>query len=204
MQHRKAGSQLTLKIATNLSYEMETLRRSGFRPCNSSHSTEDQYDTHSEHVCIYKSDTIIGMVRITRQPPSVLSSWAIKSTDIPCGPHVVELTRAIVSADWRELGLYKLLMAYTTLYLAEWQDVEVSVGAIEYNFPAWAFLRSIGFEEVCTAYFSDFPAPLTRRARCIMQRPRLSTGRAKTAKLHLENQLTRHGILISNAIHAKK
>jgi hypothetical protein len=126
---------------------MELLRRRGFAGADVTITTRDAFDEVSQHLVASVGDEPVGMIRLTRGSPSVLRSWAPSPEAIPPYPGCLELTRGVVHDEYRQAGLYKLMMLESVLW-ASHTGARFAMGAVEPDFPALPFLESLGFGAV--------------------------------------------------------
>jgi enoyl-CoA hydratase len=141
------SSSILVEVRDSFTPEMERLRREYTDATWVNETTQDDFDSLSKHITISANAELVGMVRLTKRPYSVLAAWGVGREQLPGGSDTAEITRAVVARRWRGMGLYKLLMAEATRY-CEQSGVALVVGVIELDFPLRDFLRSIGFSYV--------------------------------------------------------
>ena len=147
---------LTVRLASEFTVDLDILRRDGWESCPAG-SARDEFDDQSRHVIVNDGDHPVGMVRITLGDPSVLGTWSRGRAPLPHGPDVAELTRAVVAAPFRRLGIYRLAMLEAVLSLRT-LGARLATAAIEPTFPGRRFLLELGFLPVGSPIlFDDFP-----------------------------------------------
>jgi hypothetical protein len=110
---------------------------------------------------VSKAGRPVGMVRITMADRSVLGTWSRNRAPLPRGHDIAELTRGVVVAPMRRIGIYRLAMLETVLRLRA-MGVRLATAAIEPDFPGWPFLVDLGFVAVGEpVVFDDFPRSRT-------------------------------------------
>jgi|GEM_PF-4684839 len=161
----------TIRIAatTKFTSEMEKLRRTGFHNSSSETSSSDEFDTLSIHVLAIIRDEIIGMIRLTLEPPSVLQTWSGWKAPIPHGEGVIDVTRGIVAKQWRGFDIYKLLMT-ETMIKAKALNAKIAVAPIEPHFQHRTFLSHIGFQNVGEPLIFNHPPIGDTVGQCLVQR----------------------------------
>jgi hypothetical protein len=151
---------LTVHAEPRFTTEMDILRRDGWDTCPAA-SARDEFDDLSWHLVVREGGCLVAMVRITMADRSLLSTWSVNQTPMPHGHDVAELTRAVVAAPRRRLGLYRLAMLETVLRLRA-LGARLATAAIEPDFPARPFLRVLGFAPAGEpVVFDDLPRSRT-------------------------------------------
>jgi hypothetical protein len=74
-------------------------------------------------------------------------AWAKSKHFVPKNFGNVEATRAVVAPDWRGHGIYKWMMA-TLVVWCHRNGVGRIIGGVEPTFPAFQFLRKLGFQSL--------------------------------------------------------
>ncbi len=152
----KTPRLLTIHLASEFTADLDILRWDGWESCPA-RSARDEFDDQSRYVIVNNGDHPVGMVRITLGDPSVLGTWSQGRSPLPHGPDVAELTRAVVAAPCRRLGIYRLAMLETVLSLRT-LGARLATAAIEPTFPGRRFLLELGFLAVGSPIlFDDFP-----------------------------------------------
>jgi hypothetical protein len=150
------ATRLTVRWGPRFTTAMDGLRRAEWLAGRPGEST-DEFDTLSYHLTVALEDAPVGLVRTTVGPPSVLQAWSGGRAPVPHGPAVAELTRGVVAASARQLGVYSLAMLETLLRLRA-LGVTVAVGAVEPDFVGRHFLADVGFQKVgAPIAFDDRP-----------------------------------------------
>jgi hypothetical protein len=139
-------SVITVEIHNHFSPLMELLRRDYSELSWPGETSEDEFDARSVHITVSVDGELAGMVRLTRRPVSVLSTWAIGAPNFPEGNDAFEATRGVVARKWRGMDLYKLMMAEVTFY-ADRVGASRIIAAIEPDFPLRGFLGTIGYQD---------------------------------------------------------
>jgi hypothetical protein len=137
---------ITVETRNHFSPLMELLRRDYSELSWPGKTSEDEFDARSVHITVSVDGELAGMVRLTRRPLSVLSTWTIGAPNFPEGSDTLEATRGVVARKWRGMDLYKLMMAEVTFY-ADRVGASRIIAAIEPDFPLRPFLRSIGYQD---------------------------------------------------------
>jgi len=186
------ATELTVRWARRFTPDMEALRRAEWLGGREG-ETHDEFDAVSHHLSISLAGALVAVVRTTVPPPSVLESWSAGQAPLPHGPGVAEVTRGVVAAATRGLGLYSLAMLETVLRLRP-LGATVATAAVEPDFVGRRFLEGLGFEA------AGAPIPFDDRPRrgTIVQCLRLAIDaegeRAWNAKRRaLLHQLDEHG-----------
>lgn len=96
--------------------------------------------TQANPTSFAETEMVLGVIRVTRHPLSVLKAWAQEEIPLTLFEGTAEMTRGVVDASWRGCGIYKLMMAYSMIALSRSGKIKRLVGAIEPDFPAWKFL----------------------------------------------------------------
>lgn len=107
----------------------------------------DEFDPISYHLSVSIDRILVGLVRTTRAAPSVLQAWSDGRSPLPHGPTVAEITRGVVAASARGLGVYSLAMLETVLRLRA-LGVTSAAAAVEPEFVGRRFLSGLGFVAV--------------------------------------------------------
>lgn len=155
-----ATRRLTVRLERSFTPAMEQLRRSGWNACPAG-AARDEFDDDSVYVVVSTADGLVGMVRVTRADPSVLGMWSNGQAPLPRGRDVAELTRGVVVASMRRLGIYRLAMLETLLRLPA-LGIRFATAAIEPDLPARRFLTELGFRpEGEPIVFDDYPRSRT-------------------------------------------
>jgi hypothetical protein len=82
---------------------------------------------------------------LSRGDDSILREWSARSAPLPAHVRVMELTRGVVHAEYRGIGLYRLLMLETLLRLRSLR-ADLATAAIELEFFGRRFLfDDLGF-----------------------------------------------------------
>ena len=161
---------------------------------------EANIDVHSHHLWIEEGGNIVAYNRVTPGPFSVLSLRSEGNTATPTGPNVVELSRAFVVPQWRNVGFFSFLALQTISCVIDrfpnCRDIALVVEPLEHRL---RHLTDIGFLMI--------GKPLVYYDRKGV--PRLGQGMylpVATSKRHVENDrrnkfdsLRTKGILISAA-----
>lgn len=150
-------AELTIRETRRFTTAMDALRRAewlGGHPGD----TRDEFDAISRHLTLSVDGNLVGLVRTTLGLPSVLQAWSRGRAPLPSGPTVAEITRGVVAASVRGLGLYSLGMLETVLRLRA-LGVTSATAAVEPDFVGRRFLAGLGFASVAS------PIPLDDRPR---------------------------------------
>ena len=106
--------------------------------------TGDEFDAASYHLSVAIEGTLVGLIRTTPTPPSVLQAWSGGRAPLSHGPGTAEITRGVVAASARGLGLYSLGMLEIVLRLRG-LGIVCATAAIEPDFVGRRFLAGLGF-----------------------------------------------------------
>ena len=107
---------LTVRWERRFTAAMDGLRRAEWLAGKPGEST-DEFDAAGYHLSVAIAGAPVGLIRTTAAPPSVLQAWSGGRAPLPHGPQVAELTRGVVAASVRQLGVYSLAMLETLLRL---------------------------------------------------------------------------------------
>jgi hypothetical protein len=155
-----APCRLTVRLESRFTGEMDLLRRDGWDECPAG-SARDEFDDESMFLVVREGDRLVGMVRITLAERSVLDTWSRGLARLPQGRDVAELTRSVIVAPMRRLGLYRLAMLETVLALRA-LGARLATAAIEPDFVGRRFLLDVGFRpEGVPVVFDDHPRSRT-------------------------------------------
>lgn len=135
---------IRIEVRDYFSVAMELLRREFSELAWPDGTSEDEFDQCSQQLTMSVDDELVGMIRLTSRPQSVMSAWAIGPNHIPAGNDIVEISRGVVARAWRSLGLYKLIVVEAARY-CERAGVARIAGAIEPDTFLRGFLARIGF-----------------------------------------------------------
>ena len=138
--------RLDVRLVSRLSPAMAALRGEGWAAPVPG-PARDEFDPRSLHLVVERQGRPLGTVRITLGDPSVLACWSRKRAPLPHGPGVAELTRGVVAAPVRRIGLYRLAMLETVLRLRR-LGASIATAAVEPDFPGRRFLADLGFVDV--------------------------------------------------------
>lgn len=117
----------------------------------------DEFDALSYHLSVAIEGTLVGLIRTTPASPSVLQAWSEGRAPLPHGPTVAEITRGVVAASARGLGIYSLGMLETVLRLSA-LHMTCATAAVEPDFVGRRFLSGLGFRPVgAPVPFDDRP-----------------------------------------------
>ena len=136
---------------------MEALRRAEWLGGREG-ETRDEFDAVSHHLSVWVEGALVGLIRTTAASPSVLKAWSNGRSPLPQGPTVAEITRGVVAASARGLGLYSLGMLETVLRLRG-LGMTWATAAVEPDFVGRRFLAGLGFVDV------GVPIPFDDRPR---------------------------------------
>lgn len=151
-----ARSLLEVRLVRGYTDAMDELRRGGWASCPAT-CAQDEFDQDSHHAVVSLHDRPVGMVRITMSDRSVLARWSHGRVPLPYGPRVAELTRGVVAAGLRRLGIYRLAMLETVLRLPT-IGATIATAAVEPEFPGRRFLAELGFRDIGSpVVFDDVP-----------------------------------------------
>ena len=151
---------LTVHLERFFTPEMDVLRRDGWDACLAG-SARDEFDDESTHLVVKQAGRLVSMVRITMAKRSVLGTWSRHCAPLPHGRDIAELSRSVVVASMRRLGIYRLVMLETVLRLRA-MGARLATAAIEPDFPGRSFLAELGFVAVGQpVFFDDFPRSRT-------------------------------------------
>jgi len=139
-------AELTVRWGRRFTTAIEALRRAEWLG-GTEGETHDEFDAFSQHLTVSIDGTLVGVVRTTTAPPSVLKAWSNGQAPLPYGPAVAEITRGVIAASARGLGLYSLAMLETVLRLPA-LGVRAATAAIEPHFVGRRFLGELGFTPV--------------------------------------------------------
>lgn len=157
---------LTVRWGRGFTPAMDGLRRDGWFAGRVGAAT-DEFDALSYHLVVAIEGAVVGLVRTTLGPRSVLDAWSEGRSPLPRGATVAELTRGVVSPSVRRLGIYRLGMLESILRLRG-LGATMATGAVELNFVGRRFLATLGFVEVgAPVLFDDHPRQGTI-AQCLM------------------------------------
>jgi hypothetical protein len=137
---------LTTRWERRFTVAMEALRRAEWLGGRAG-ETGDEFDAASYHLSVSIDGALVGLVRTTPVPPSVLQAWSGGRAPLPHGPGVAEVTRGVVAASARGLGLYSLAMLETVLRLGA-LGMTCATAAVEPDFVGRPFLSGLGFAAV--------------------------------------------------------
>jgi hypothetical protein len=162
----------TIKIEALKTFtpEMEKFRCKGFCLEDSEIAVEDKFDSKSTHILASCEDEIIGMVRLTQNPTSVLLSWSGGEAPIPNRTDVIEATRAMVAGVWQGKDIFKLLMT-ETMIKAKKLGAKIAFASIEPGLKHCNFLYNIGFQNVGKQFFNLHPPINKTPCQTIIQLP---------------------------------
>lgn len=178
--------KLILGLETELSLDMSILRDGAFRKEVPDEPIYDPFDDGSVHILARVDGEPVCMARVSPWPVCPMGSWlklAESPNPFPTGAGSVELTGTVVSPDYRNRGLYRLLMLATLLYCRT-AGYSSASAAVEPDFPACAFLEQAGFQTqpepllfvsqigdrlTALPYWLDIAAPLPARWRALLE-----------------------------------
>lgn len=89
---------------------------------------------------------IIGSIRISSSTSSILKHWSNNKFPFPYATNIAELTKGVVSHEYRLKGLYKLMLLETLLRLPE-LGYSMATAAIRPSLSHRSFLEMLGFKE---------------------------------------------------------
>lgn len=146
---------VVIRLASAFSPEMDELRCQGFLDPNSGITTlADSFDPSSFHLTIHTdSGELIGVARLTPGSRGLLENWTNNSAPLPNIPFF-DVSRIVVKAGWRRLGLYKLLVSLAVLE-SERMGARAVRMVTDVGLPAQRFLCALGFQIVATNLHSD-------------------------------------------------
>ena len=151
-----APAELTVRWGRRFTASIEALRRAEWLG-GAEGETHDEFDALSQHLTVSIDGTLVGAVRTTMVPPSILKVWSNGQAPLPGGPGVAEITRGVIAASARGLGLYSLAMLETVLRLPA-LGATVATAAVEPHFVGRRFLGELGFTPVGSPIpFDDRP-----------------------------------------------
>jgi hypothetical protein len=178
----------TIRVAatTKFTSEMEKLRRTGFHNSSPETSSCDEFDTLSIHVLAIIRDEIVGMIRLTLKPPSVLQTWSGWKAPFPHGEGVIDVTRGIVAKQWRGFDIYKLLMT-ETMIKAKVLGAKTAVAPIEPHFQHRIFLSNIGFQNAAEPLNFNHPPIGETVGQCLVQHPQKDFGKVIEVRTKIIN-----------------
>jgi hypothetical protein len=160
-----------IEAVTKFTSEIEKLRRTGFYGSSSETFSSDEFDTRSVHVLATIQDELVGMIRLTPEPPSILQKWSNGKAPIPNGEGVIDLTRGVVSKKWRNFDIFKLLIC-EAMIKAKDLGGEIAVASIAPHFPHRAFLTDIGFQNAGEPLiFYHLSAVVETISQCVIHHP---------------------------------
>jgi hypothetical protein len=137
---------VTTRWSRRFTAAMEGLRRAEWLGGRAGEAG-DEFDAHSYHLSVAIDGTLVGLIRTTPASPSVLQAWSEGRAPLPHGPSVAEITRGVVAAPARGLGVYSLGMLETVLRLRA-LGVICATAAVEPDFVGRRFLGGLGFRAV--------------------------------------------------------
>lgn len=137
---------LTSRWGRTFTPAMEALRRAEWLGGRAGEAS-DEFDALSHHLSVAIEGTLVGLIRTTRAVPSVLQAWSNGRAPLPHGPTVAEITRGVVAASARGLGVYSLGMLETVLRLPA-LGITCATAAVEPDFVGRRFLAGLGFRPV--------------------------------------------------------
>jgi hypothetical protein len=147
---------LTTRWGRRFTAAMEGLRRAEWLGGRKG-ETRDEFDARSYHLSVTIEGTLVGLVRTTSGPPSVLQAWSDGRAPLPHGPTVAEVTRGVVAASARGVGIYSLAMLETMLRLRA-MGMTAATAAVDPDFVGRRFLTGLGFVAVGSPIpFDDRP-----------------------------------------------
>jgi len=155
--------------------------------------TGDEFDAASWHLTAWIEGVLVGAMRLTPQPPSFYAGHIEDHTGLLFGPHVIEANRAVISTNWRGLGLYKLLMAEATLVANELGYSAVA-GVVTRDFPLLGFLEQIGYERVSDVHGTT-PSGVVQ-GYYLVQDPGISMTAAVAVQSEVAANIAAKGLLI--------
>lgn len=157
---------LTVRWGRGFTSAMDGLRRDGWFAGRAGAAT-DEFDAASYHLVVAIEGAVVGLVRTTLGPRSVLHAWSEGRSPLPRGATVAELTRGVVAPSVRRFGIYRLGMLESVLRLRG-LGATVATAAVELDFVGRQFLARLGFGEVgAPVLFDDHPRQGTI-AQCLM------------------------------------
>lgn len=157
---------LTVRWGQGFTAAMDGLRRDGWFAGRVGAAT-DEFDAVSYHLVVAIEGAVVGLVRTTLGPRSVLDAWSEGRSPLPRGAMVAELTRGVVAPSVRRLGIYRLGMLESVLRLRV-LGATMATAAVELDFVGRRFLARLGFVEVgAPVLFDDHPRQGTI-AQCLM------------------------------------
>lgn len=107
---------LEIQAIKEFTPEMENLRREGYKNYagfDKNAKVTDEFDAQSIHVIARFGKKLVGMVRLTAHSPSAYQTWAKEPLNLPIGEGVADITRGTISEEWRQMGIFKLLLPAT-------------------------------------------------------------------------------------------
>lgn len=108
--------QLTITESNQFTPAIDWIRKEGFFKNESIESTRDEFDDHSKHLLLSFNTELVGYVRLTMPPPSVIFTWSQGKVKDPFQEHVIEYNRFVIAPKWQRLGLPSVFAAEALLY----------------------------------------------------------------------------------------
>lgn len=135
--------ELTISLEGEFTNEVDRLRCSCFPGNYVGDTSEDPFDSRSQHILIRSGDDLAACARLTPGPDAVFETWTRGRAAIPTGPDVADLGRCAVGPEFRGSGLLRLLCVEGLLAAERGGFCQV-VGAVIPGEPFQAMLESLG------------------------------------------------------------
>ncbi|HEY9843716.1 MAG: GNAT family N-acetyltransferase [Candidatus Sericytochromatia bacterium] len=137
---------VTLSLEQEVSYEMGMLLAKDFS-VTPDEPFHDEFELGSEYILAQIDSEPVGILRLSPWPVSPMTYW-LATTKSP-NPFIleagsIEVTGTVVGPEYRQRGLYRLIMLSTLLHCKA-RGAKVVCLAVEPGFPLMGFLHEIGF-----------------------------------------------------------
>lgn len=136
--------------------EIDQLRQICFPSIVPVVTAKDEFDERSQHIIVQIQGKVAAYGRLTPGPNAVFEKWMRGKATIPTGTNTIDLSRCLVSPDYRGLGLLDLVFL-AGLNVANEQGYHYVVGSVIPHEKVGPKLYRLGFVNAGKPLYEDEP-----------------------------------------------